>query len=214
VHFSKQQWLCRKASKANSCPCYWQQTELMAQDFRKEHFENYIATHLFFYMNNQSTQTTSYLSFRLADEFFAAPVGKVLEILEVSRITKVPQCPLYMRGVINLRGSVLPVIDTRIKFGMPVVEDTVNTCIIVLNIEIDRETIAIGTLVDGVQEVLEIEKEAIKPAPSIGSKYKSEFIEGMVKLNEEFIMMLNLDKVFSSDELMTVKESTLEESTI
>lgn len=162
-------------------------------------------------MKNQSAHTSSYLSFRLADEIFAAPVEKVLEILEISRITKVPRCPAYMRGVINLRGSVLPVIDTRLKFGIPQVEETVDTCIIVLNIKIEDHIIALGTLVDSVQEVLEIEQDAIKPAPSIGSKYKSEFIVGMVKLDTHFIMLLDLDKVFSTDELLTVKESAAAE---
>jgi purine-binding chemotaxis protein CheW len=153
-------------------------------------------------------QTHPYLSFKLGEELFAANVAKVLEILEVPKITKVPRSPAYMRGVINLRGSVLPVIDTRTKFDMGQIADTVNTCIMVLSIQLDNEALTIGALVDGVQEVLEIGKEQIKPAPSIGSKYKSEFIEGMVKLNEQFVMILNLDKVFSSDELITVKETT------
>jgi purine-binding chemotaxis protein CheW len=152
--------------------------------------------------------TYPYLSFRLGDELFAANVDKVLEILEVAKITKVPKSPDYMRGVINLRGSVLPVIDTRVKFEMQQTEDTINTCIMVLNIRMDNETLVLGALVDAVQEVLEIDQEQIKPAPSIGSKYKSEFIDGMVKINEEFIMLLNMDRVFSSDELIIVKEST------
>ena len=148
----------------------------------------------------------SYLTFRLGDELFAANVGKVLEILEIPRITKVPRSPDFMRGVINLRGSVLPVIDTRIKFGLPAVEDTINTCIIVLDIEMDGNHINIGTVVDAVQEVLEIEAGQVQPAPTIGSKYKSEFIDGMVKMNDQFIMMLNLDKVFSSNEANILQE--------
>ena len=149
----------------------------------------------------------SYLSFKLGEEAFAASVAKVIEILEVPKITKVPKSPVYMRGVLNLRGSVLPVIDTRLKFGMPATIDTVNTCIMVLNIQMDKESFVLGALVDAVQEVFEISEDEIKPAPSIGSKYKSEFIEGMVKANEQFIMLLNLDKVFSSDELITLQEA-------
>jgi purine-binding chemotaxis protein CheW len=154
------------------------------------------------------TITHPYLSFKLGEELFAVNVVKVFEILEVTKITKVPKSPDYMRGVINLRGSVLPVIDTRVKFDMGLTIDTVNTCIMVLNIEMDNDTLVLGALVDAVQEVLEIGSEQIKPAPSIGSKYKSEFIEGMVKINEEFVMILNMDKVFSSNELIVVKEST------
>ena len=157
----------------------------------------------------QVISAQSYLSFRLGDEIFAAGVAKVIEILEVPKITKVPKSPGYMRGVLNLRGSVLPVIDTRLKFGMSTTTDTVNTCIMVLNIQIDNDSFVLGALVDAVQEVFELSDDEIKPAPSIGSKYKSEFIEGMVKTNDQFIMMLNLDKVFSSDELITVKESAI-----
>lgn len=162
-------------------------------------------------MNTEHILTTqSYLSFKVGEELFAASVEKVLEILEVTKITKVPKSPAYMRGVINLRGSVLPVIDTRQKFGMPPMAETVNACIMVLNIEMEGDTLMLGALVDAVQEVLEIEQGQIKPAPSIGSKYKSEFIEGMAKVQEHFIMILNMDKVFSSDELITMKESSTE----
>lgn len=154
----------------------------------------------------QVVSAESYLSFRLGEELFAASVAKVIEILEVPKITKVPKSPAYMRGVLNLRGSVLPVIDTRLKFGMSASTDTVNTCIMVLNVKIDSDSFVLGALVDAVQEVFEISEDEIKPAPSIGSKYKSEFIEGMVKTNEQFIMLLNLDKVFSSDELITLQE--------
>ncbi len=144
----------------------------------------------------------------MGEELFAVNVAKVLEILEVTKITKVPKSPDYMRGVINLRGSVLPVIDTRVKFDMGLTTDTVNTCIMVLNIQMDNDTLVLGALVDAVQEVLEIGTEQIKPAPSIGSKYKSEFIDGMVKIDEQFIMLLNMDRVLSSNELITVKETT------
>ena len=148
----------------------------------------------------------SYLTFKLGDELFAANVGKVLEILEIPRITKVPRSPGFMRGVINLRGSVLPVIDTRTKFGLPQEEDTINSCIIVLDVEMEGQSIIIGSVVDAVQEVMEIEENQIQPAPSVGSKYKTEFIEGMVKVQDQFIMMLNLDKVFSSSEVSILQD--------
>lgn len=158
-------------------------------------------------MTNQPDVLKSYLTFRLGDELFAANVGKVLEILEIPRITKVPRSPAYTRGVINLRGSVLPVIDARAKFGLPETADTINSCIIVQDIEMEgQQHIIIGTVVDTVQEVMEIEDAHIQPAPSIGSKYKSEFIQGMVKVNDQFIMLLDLDKVFSSDEASILQE--------
>jgi purine-binding chemotaxis protein CheW len=154
------------------------------------------------------SRINSYLSFKLGDEEFAAHVGKVLNILEMTRITEVPKAPAYMKGVINLRGTVLPVIDTRIKFGMAPTEYTTNTCIIVLDIQVDGESIQIGALVDAVQAVLEIDKGKIMPPPSIGSKYKSEFIEGVANIDEKFIMILDVDAVFSTEEVSNLKTKT------
>lgn len=112
-----------------------------------------------------------------------------------------------MKGVINLRGAVLPLIDTRIKFDMPETEYTPNTCILVLDIDLNGEPVHVGALVDSVQEVIEIDDAQIQPPPSIGSKYRSEFIEGMAKINEEFIMLLNMDLIFSTSELSLLKDS-------
>jgi purine-binding chemotaxis protein CheW len=156
------------------------------------------------------TVLNSYLSFSLGEEVFAANVGKVLNILEMTKITEVPKAPDYMKGVINLRGTVLPVVDTRIKFGMTPTEYTTNTCIVVMEVEMEGENIQVGALVDSVKAVLEIEDSEIKPPPSIGSKYKSEFINGMVKVDDKFIMLLDMEKVFSSDEIISLKEKTNE----
>jgi purine-binding chemotaxis protein CheW len=152
----------------------------------------------------------SYLSFKLGEEEFAAHASKVLNILEMSRITVVPRAPEYMKGVINLRGTVLPVIDTRVKFGMSPIEYTNNTCIIVLDITIGSESIKVGALVDSVQAVLELEKEQIMPAPSIGSKYKSDFISGVANIDEKFIMILDMDAIFSSDDISSIIDKTAE----
>jgi purine-binding chemotaxis protein CheW len=162
----------------------------------------------------KKTKINSYLSFKLGNEEFAAHASKVLNILEMTNITVVPKSPEYMKGVINLRGTVLPVIDTRIKFGMSPTEYTSNTCIIVLDILIDGESLQVGALVDGVQAVLEIEKEHIMPAPSIGSKYRSEFIKGVANINENFVMILDMDAIFSSDDLSTLVESASETKNI
>lgn len=162
-------------------------------------------------MNEETiTKINSYLSFNLGDEEFAVNVSKVLNILEMLKITEVPKSPEYMKGVINLRGSVLPVVDTRIKFGMTPTEYTNNTCIVVMEIEMDNDIVQVGTLVDSVQAVLELEDSEIQPPPSIGSKYKSEFIYGMVKVNEKFIMLLDMEKVLSAEEVIMVKEKAVE----
>lgn len=154
--------------------------------------------------------SNSYLSFKLEDETFAVSVARVHEILEIPSITKVPKSPDFMTGVINLRGNVLPVIDTRIKFGLDKANFTVDTCIVVLSVVLENDELTIGALVDSVQEVLEISTNEILPSPALGSKYKAEFIEGMVKGKDGFIMMLNIDEVFSIQEINILKDNTLE----
>jgi len=158
--------------------------------------------------NDSLIKINSYLSFKLGDDEFAAHVGKVLNILELVKITPVPKSPEYMKGVINLRGAVLPIIDTRMKFGMSPTQFTQNTCIVVMEILMEKDTIQLGALVDSVLSVVEIEDDQIQPPPSLGSKYKSEFILGVAKVEEKFIMILDMDKVFSSDELILVMDST------
>ena len=151
-------------------------------------------------------EAVQYLTFKLADEVFALDVAKVREILEITSITKVPRTPDYMRGVINLRGSVVPVIDVRLKFGMSATEQTVNTCIIVVEINLDGETIVLGALADSVQEVVEMGPESIEPAPHIGARLNTEFIRGMGKVDNRFVMVLDIDKVFSSEELTSITQ--------
>jgi len=147
------------------------------------------------------TDIRQYLTFQLSDEIFALDVSHVREILEFTTVTKVPKTPEYMRGVINLRGSVVPVLDMRLKFGMSMTEKTVNTCIIVVEVSFEGETSIIGALVDSVEEVFELEPGQIEPAPKIGVQLKTEFIKGMGKRDDRFIIILDIDKVFSSEEL-------------
>ncbi|MCB9000507.1 MAG: chemotaxis protein CheW [Bacteroidales bacterium] len=153
----------------------------------------------------------SYLTFKLGDEEFAAHVSKVLNILEMVKITQVPKAPTYLKGVINLRGAVLPVIDARIKFGMDEAEYTNNTCIIVMDIDFDGESVHVGAIVDSVQAVLEIDNSQIMPLPTLGSRYKSEFIVGMAKVDEKFIIVLNMDAVFSVDEITELQTQNIKE---
>ena len=159
-----------------------------------------------------SNDTNQYLTFTLDDEVFGLAIGKVREVLDFETVTRVPQTPAYMRGVINLRGSVVPVMDMRLKFGMTKTVKTVNTCIIIAEINIDGETTVLGALADSVKEVLDLEPHEIEPAPKIGTKLNTEFIRGMGKHNEEFIIILDIDKVFSADELMAVQGTFQEEA--
>jgi purine-binding chemotaxis protein CheW len=156
-------------------------------------------------------QANQYLTFQLDDEVFAVEISKVREVLDFSDVTKVPQTPEFMRGVINLRGSVVPVVDMRLKFGMDGVEATVNTCIIIVEVVMDGEASVLGSLVDSVQEVLDIESSQIEPPPRIGTKLNTEFIRGMGKHNEEFVIILDIDKVFSADEISLLQATGTDE---
>ncbi|MBN1185417.1 MAG: purine-binding chemotaxis protein CheW [Bacteroidales bacterium] len=157
-------------------------------------------------MAKNERKDTSYLSFRLGEEVFALTVGKVYKILEMIPITEVPRSPDYMKGVINLRGKVLPVIDTRLKFGMKPSVETKSSCLLVIDAEIGEETVMVSMLVDAMLAVLKIEDNEILPPPSIGNQYKSDFIAGMAKVNEKFVMVLNIDAVLTSDDLVGISE--------
>jgi purine-binding chemotaxis protein CheW len=149
----------------------------------------------------ETTTNTQYLTFKLGEEVFALDVAEVREILDFTTVTKVPRTPDYMRGVINLRGSVVPVMDLRLKFGMPATEQTVNSCIIVVEMNMDHDQVVIGVLADAVQEVIDLEPEQIEPAPRIGTKLNMEFILGMGKYNGNFMMILDIDKIFQGSDL-------------
>jgi purine-binding chemotaxis protein CheW len=156
------------------------------------------------------TEITQYLTFKLGEEVFALDVAKVREILDFTTVTRVPQTPDYMRGVINLRGSVVPVLDLRLKFGMSATEKTVNTCVIVVEMMVEGEVLVMGVLSDSVQEVIDLEPEQIEPAPRIGTTINTEFILGMGKHNGMFMMILDIDRVFSESEKAAIVETERE----
>ena len=147
------------------------------------------------------TETTQYLTFKLDQELFALDIGKVREVLDFTSITKVPQTPDYMRGVINLRGSVVPVVDLRLRFAKPMAEQTVNTCVIIVEVEMDGEKVVMGAMADAVQEVLDLEPDQIEPPPRIGTKLDTDFIRGMGKHADQFIIILDIDRIFTCGEL-------------
>ena len=152
-------------------------------------------------------ETTQYLTFKLADEVFALDITKVREVLDFTTVTKVPRTPEFMRGVINLRGSVVPVVDLRLKFGMSATERTVNTCIIIVEVLLEGERMLLGALADSVQEVIDLEPGQIEPPPRIGTSLKAEFIRGMGKHDGGFVIILDVDRVFSAEELAVVQEA-------
>lgn len=159
-------------------------------------------------MSTAVNEATQFLTFRLQDEVYAVDVANIREILDFTTVTKVPRTPSFMRGVINLRGNVVPVIDMKLKFGMSETEKTVNTCIIVMEVSMDDETVVLGCLADAVQEVLDLDPEQIEPAPRIGMRLDTDFIKGMGKHNEQFIIILDITRIFSCDELQSLLNDT------
>ena len=150
------------------------------------------------------TQTSQYLTFTLDEELFALDISKVREVLEFTSVTKVPRTPEFMRGVINLRGNVVPVVDLRLKFGMSKTEKQIDTCVIIAEVEIDGETTVLGVLADSVQEVMELEPGQIDPPPRIGTRLNTAFIKGMGKRDDRFLILLDVDRVFTPEELELV----------
>jgi purine-binding chemotaxis protein CheW len=159
---------------------------------------------------DSNNKINSYLTFQVGKEYFCTSVGNVTNILEMVRITHVPKSPLYLKGVINLRGSILPVVDARIKFGMQDTEYTNNTCILVLELMLKNEIIKMGAIVDSVLEVLDINESEIMPPPSIGTNYKTEIVKGMINRDGNFIMLIDVSKVFLEDETIISQELTTE----
>ena len=151
-----------------------------------------------------SIAPSQYLTYRLAEETYALNIGKVREVLDFTAITRVPRTPDFMRGVINLRGSVVPVVDLRVRFGLPRTEKTMDTCVIIMEVSLDGAPTVLGALADSVQEVLDLDADHIEPPPRIGSRLHTDFITGIGKHGERFIIILDLDKLFSGDELSMV----------
>ena len=158
-------------------------------------------------MEDTSTASSQYVTFSLGDELFGVEVTRTREILSLTPVTSVPQTPDYLLGVINLRGQVVPVVDMRLKLGLPAGEDTEDTCIIVVEVQVDGESITVGALADAVREVLDIRADQIEPPPRLGTRLNTEFITGMGKVDEQFMILLNIDRIFNSDELALVQET-------
>jgi purine-binding chemotaxis protein CheW len=145
-----------------------------------------------------------YLTFKLADEEYGLEILKVQEIIQMQAVTKVPRTPEYMRGVINLRGKVIPVVDLRKKFNMDHTQDTDKTCIIVVQVVHTGSKVVMGTIIDEVKEVLDIKSENIEETPSFGSSINTDFILGIGKVGTTVKMLLDIDKVLSMGEITTM----------
>ena len=145
-----------------------------------------------------------YLTFLIGGEMFAISILGIKEIIEYGSLTTVPMMPDFIRGVINLRGAVVPVVDLSARFGRAASEVTRRSCIVILEVEADGEKYDVGVVVDAVSEVLEIPATEIEPAPSFGAKIRADFISGIGKVNGKFVIILNADRVLSVDEMATL----------
>ncbi len=158
-------------------------------------------------VDKNSTDTSQYLNFTLGKEVFALDISSVREVLELTAITKIPRTPDYMCGVINLRGHAVPVMDMRLKFGMPTTEATVDTCIIIVEVEFAGERIIMGGKVDSVREVFDLMPEHIEAAPRMGTSINTDYIKGIGKQEDTFVIILDIAKVFSAEELALAKDA-------
>lgn len=160
--------------------------------------------------SDSSTETEKYLTFTLKNETYAIGILTVREIIGYMDVTPVPQTPEFVKGVVNLRGKVIPVINLRLKFGMDDSEITDETCIIVVEVEFQTEdeeqVVQMGILVDQVQEVLDIPVNNIEAAPNFGGEIDTEYIEGMGKLEENVVILLDIDQVLTEEELVALQD--------
>ncbi len=150
-----------------------------------------------------------YLTFSLAEETYGLAILKVQEIIGTMMVTKVPRVPEFVRGVINLRGRIIPVIDLRVQFNLDTQQDTAKTCIIVVQIERDGQQVTMGVLVDEVAEVIDMKGEQIEPAPSFGTAISTDFILGMGKVAQKVVMLLDIDRVLSTEEVHLAEQAQL-----
>ncbi len=156
-----------------------------------------------------SDREGKYLTFSLAGEEYGIGILKVKEIIGMMPITHVPQTPDYVKGVVNLRGKVIPVVDLRLKFGIEPIDYTERTCIIVVEIIHANKTISMGIVVDSVSEVLNIKSGDIEDTPSFGTKLKTEFILGMAKTGSNVKILLDIDLVLADEDVAAMEKADL-----
>ncbi|HET7041720.1 MAG TPA: chemotaxis protein CheW [Gemmatimonadales bacterium] len=150
--------------------------------------------------NDSEASVAQYLSFQVAGESYAVGVLQAREIIEYSTVTRVPHAPPAVRGVINLRGSVVPVVDLAVKFGLPASEIGRRTCVVIVECRIEGEAMVMGVMADAVNHVLDLGPADIEPAPSFGTRVRSEYLKGMGKLEQGFVLLLDMDKLLSGQD--------------
>ena len=150
----------------------------------------------------ETTVSTQYLGFHLAGEECAVSILRVREIIEYEAVTRVPGTPPWVRGVMNLRGSVVPVIDLSVKLGLPESPLTKRTCIVVSEVNLDGERVVMGIVADAVTQVLELGAAEIEPPPAFGTAVRVDYLLGLGRLRDRFVLLLDIDRVLSATELL------------
>ncbi|MEA2165684.1 MAG: purine-binding chemotaxis protein CheW [Thermoanaerobaculia bacterium] len=153
-----------------------------------------------------------YLTFFLAGEEYALSILQVTDIIECGIVTRVPGTPQWIRGVHNLRGTVVPVIDLAIKFGLPATEITRRTCVVIVELRIDDETLIMGVMADSVHQVVELGPEEIQAAPAFGPRVRADCVLGMAASNGKFIVLLDIDRILATDEILTAVTAGVDDS--
>lgn len=148
-----------------------------------------------------------YITFKMGDELFAIDVQCVREVIDLSPIARVPTAPEYLRGVVNVRGNAVPVVDLRRKFGLPDTEPTVHTRILILDLCADGEAYVVGGLADSVHDVIELGPNDLAPPPRLAARWRSEVIQGLARRENEFVMLLDVQRVFELDDMAALRES-------
>ena len=149
----------------------------------------------------EAVEQTQYLSFSLAGEEYAIGILRVREILEYDTVTTVPQTPPWIRGVINLRGSVVPVVDLAVKFGLPATPLTKRTCIVIVEVDLEGTQTVMGVMADAVSQVMDLAPQDIEAPPAFGTRVRVDYLRGMGKVGKKFVLLLDIDRVLSAAEL-------------
>lgn len=156
-------------------------------------------------------EAVQYLTFQMAGEEYAVAIMRVREIIQLDRVTRVPSAPRWIRGVVNLRGGVVPVADLALKFGMEASEITKWSCLVIVEVEQRGEPVVMGVLADSVRQVMDLTPEDVEPAPSFGTRIDGEFLLGMARQGNRFALLLDIDRVLSDEETAGVTQSHRED---
>jgi purine-binding chemotaxis protein CheW len=155
----------------------------------------------------EATEQTQFLTFLLAEESYAVSILRVREIIEHDTVTRVPNMPPSIRGVINLRGAVVPVVDLAVRFGLRDCQVTKRTCVIIVEVEVNGERLVIGLMADAVSQVIDLPPADIEPPPPFGTRVRVDFLQGLGKIGKRFVLILDLDRALSSTDLLSVAEA-------